>query len=195
MIDILKRKIQDLKNKKILELGAGFLDPIYNDLAKSNELIVSDIIELKRIVPIEGYAIEVIDACETGKPDNSFDVVLSSMLIQHININKHLSEVRRILKEDGKYWFAVTGREHNKELPEVMQREYNLFDELIDTNDVIVAEEEKYSITFDSISEANEYMRSIGWFGEIEKTPMKLTKHYILYQMSFESCNGDLNKY
>ena len=58
---------------------------------------------------------------QSGKDFNrpkysSVDVACSSMLVMHLDTERHFSEVKRILKRDGVYVFATTGLKHNQEI-------------------------------------------------------------------------------
>jgi len=56
-----------------------------------------------------------IDAIQTGLKKNSFDVIISCELIEHLpDVMAHLEEVKRLLKTGG-YYFMTTPN-HNLEL-------------------------------------------------------------------------------
>ncbi|NKQ35871.1 MAG: class I SAM-dependent methyltransferase [Chloroflexi bacterium] len=49
--------------------------------------------------------------------DNSFDVVIANHMLYHVpDISQALAEVRRVLREDGRFYAATNGRQHMQEL-------------------------------------------------------------------------------
>ena len=52
----------------------------------------------------------VCDAMDICWPDNSFDVVIANMMLYHVpDIDKALSEIRRVLKPEGRFYAATFG--------------------------------------------------------------------------------------
>lgn len=52
----------------------------------------------------------VVDIQDIPYPDNAFDAVIANMMLYHVpDLNKGLSEVRRILKEGGSFYCATYG--------------------------------------------------------------------------------------
>ena len=53
---------------------------------------------------------KVIDIQDIPYEDNSFDIVIANMMLYHVpDINKALSEVKRVLKKDGIFYCATYG--------------------------------------------------------------------------------------
>ena len=53
---------------------------------------------------------EVVDIQDIPYPDNSFDAVIANMMLYHVpDLDKGLSEVRRVLKDGGKFYCATYG--------------------------------------------------------------------------------------
>ena len=164
MINLLKDKLLTVKNKKILELGTGYVENIHFEIAKVNDLTISDIVPIRiepgaRPVPFINIT---ADACSTDLKKETFDIVASSMLVQHLDPEKHFNEVRRILKDNGVYWFACTGSKHNQELHHPDSHRLNVDADEFSKYGVSVIAEELYTTT-ESLS---------------------VTKHYYLFEMS-----------
>jgi SAM-dependent methyltransferase len=109
--DLLKPK------DKILEIGCG-IGTVVNELSRKGHDIIG--------IDISGEAIEYgrnkygdirleVQAAEILPYENeSFDVVLSFDLFEHIaEIDKHISEVRRVLRPGGYYLFQTPNRYSN----------------------------------------------------------------------------------
>ena len=57
-----------------------------------------------------GIEYEVIDIQDIPYPDCSFDAVIANMMLYHVpDLDKGLSEVRRVLKEGGVFYCATYG--------------------------------------------------------------------------------------
>jgi ubiquinone/menaquinone biosynthesis C-methylase UbiE len=102
---------------RILEIGCGIGTVVHELSEKGHDIIGID---------ISGEAIEYgrkkygeisleVQAAETlPYEDESFEVVLSFDLFEHIaEIDKHISEVRRVLRPDGYYLFQTPNRYSN----------------------------------------------------------------------------------
>lgn len=102
---------------KILEIGCGIGTVVFELSEKGHDIVGND---------ISGEAIEYgrkkysdirleVQAAETlPYEDESFDVVLSFDLFEHIaEIDKHISEVRRVLGPGGYYLFQTPNRYSN----------------------------------------------------------------------------------
>ena len=103
------------KKIKILEIGSGngnLLNYLYKEGynicgIEINEIFIKNAKEeFGEDLPIYYYNGEILSYKE-----NSFDVILSFDVFEHIkNTNKHLSEVRRILKPGGFYLFCTPNK-------------------------------------------------------------------------------------
>ena len=101
----------------LLDIGTGngeiahFMGEFYN--------VVSVDVTDQRDVH-EGFTFMQLDEQELPFADNHFDVVVSNHVIEHVpDAEKHLSEIRRVLKNDGLVYLATPNRlwpweAHNK---------------------------------------------------------------------------------
>lgn len=186
MIALLRNRLLTQNGKEILELGAGYHEDFREIVASQNNYTISDcnLSELPRL-PSSKLLIIKADACATNFPGKAFDLVCSSMLITHIPIKEHIHEVRRLLKNDGLYWAAITGWNHNKELKAMG------FDPGIDIGNTelqqmgftIIDEEQQYR-EFESKQQEIEYFRKIGCIMKDETNhPKGLTSHFLLFEL------------
>ncbi len=104
---------------RILELGCGngrlWVDR-YNNLPEYTSLILSDFSEnmvetAKRTVGHKSnITYTVIDVQDIPFANNSFDIVIANMMLYHVpDLEKGLSEIKRVLKSDGKFYCATLG--------------------------------------------------------------------------------------
>lgn len=103
-------RIPNIKNLKILELGSGrgFLTKYLKD--KGLDIMGSDFnkFNLKLAKKINNINLDYINALNINYPDNTFDMVISTELIEHLpDVNKHIKEIKRILKLGGYYCFST----------------------------------------------------------------------------------------
>lgn len=104
---------------KILELGCGTgsMWKGKEDLIKrSGKIVISDFSEgmveqsKSTIGEYDNVEYKVIDIQDIPYEDNSFDVVIANMMLYHVpDIDKGLSEVRRVLKDGGSFYTATYG--------------------------------------------------------------------------------------
>ena len=87
-------------------------------IGSCSQLVLSDFSEGmvaetgKRLGQYGNIAYKVVDIQEIPFADDHFDAVIANMMLYHIpDIKKGLSEVRRVLKSDGKF-YCVTYGEH-----------------------------------------------------------------------------------
>ena len=102
---------------KILELGCGtgsmWKGKLY--LLQGTQLILTDFSEgmletAKQSVTAENVTFQQVDIQNIPYPDASFDAVIANMMLYHVpDLHKGLSEVRRVLKKDGKFYCATYG--------------------------------------------------------------------------------------
>ena len=102
---------------KILEIGCGIGSLVFELSRKGYDIIG---IDLSREVIEYGrkkygdIRLEVQAAEELPYDDESFDVVLSFDLLEHIaQVDRHISEVRRVLRGDGLYLFQTPNKYSN----------------------------------------------------------------------------------
>jgi SAM-dependent methyltransferase len=98
------------KTDTVLEIGCGtglFTEKVYN--ATGASIIATDLSEdllnsaRKRNLPI---TFKTEDAMNLSFADNSFNVVFGSSIIHHLDFNKSLKEIYRVLKPGGRMVFA-----------------------------------------------------------------------------------------
>ena len=104
-------------NDKILEIGCG-IGSIVSELSKNGYEIAGTDISTQAIeYGLKKYGdikLQVQPAEELQFDNNSFDVVLSFDLFEHIaKIDRHISEVHRVLKDDGLYLLQTPNKYSN----------------------------------------------------------------------------------
>ncbi len=107
---------------KVLELGTGTGEIWigHDDLmAKCGKLVLSDFSEgmletaKKNVGERANVEYKQIDVQAIPFEDSSFDIIIANMMLYHVpDINKAVSEIRRVLKDDGVFYSATYG-EHN----------------------------------------------------------------------------------
>lgn len=103
----------------VLELGCGTgsMWAGKNELIqRCSKLILSDFSEgmlektKETLQGQEGITYEVIDIQDIPYGSNTFDIVIANMMLYHVpDLQKGLREVRRVLKENGKFYCATYG--------------------------------------------------------------------------------------
>ena len=90
------------KDKSILDYGCGDgLDLIiFRNLGYSNIAGLDNSKDYLAKIKAE-FKVHLADACDTGLPSNSFDVVFVNSTLHHVDLNKALKEIKRILKNGG----------------------------------------------------------------------------------------------
>ncbi len=97
------------KESRCIELGCGSGIYALEMIAHGRQCIASDIsqnaLELTKLKGKEIYNVEVptriIDACNINYPADSFDLVFSDGVIEHLDIPKVMHEMKKILKPGG----------------------------------------------------------------------------------------------
>ncbi len=102
IIEKFKNKNINLKNKKVLDIGCG-LGGYSVELINNRARVISvDINEPKLMKNISKTNFIKCDAIQLCFPDNYFDFIFCSSLIEHIKEPKKLiSEIHRVLSKDG----------------------------------------------------------------------------------------------
>lgn len=103
----------------ILELGCGngrLWADHYDEMPEDVKLVLSDLsasmVETsKELVGHEdGIDYKIIDVQNIPFPDETFDIVIANMMLYHVpDINKGLSEIKRVIKPGGKFYCATLG--------------------------------------------------------------------------------------
>jgi 2-polyprenyl-3-methyl-5-hydroxy-6-metoxy-1,4-benzoquinol methylase len=105
------------KGDRILEIGCG-IGTVVHELAKQGHDVQG--VDISQVAIEYGrrkygdVRLDVLAAEELAFEDASFDVVLSFDLFEHIaRVDKHVGEVRRVLKPGGCYLFQTPNRYSN----------------------------------------------------------------------------------
>lgn len=109
----------DLKNGvRVLELGCGTGDMWkgHIDLLKNINLTLTDFSDgmlktaKEKLGNLSNVSYKTVDIQNIPFEDNCFDIVIANMMLYHVpDINKGLSEVKRVLKERGTFYCATYG--------------------------------------------------------------------------------------
>lgn len=101
-----KERIKDNCNIVLSDFFSGMLECAQNKLR-----------EIK-----DKFKFRVIDIESIPYPDNSFDVVIARHMLYHVpNIDKALSEIKRVLKPDGVFYATTNGENHLLQLAELVE--------------------------------------------------------------------------
>lgn len=113
------------ENSRILELGCGngVLWQKNKQAVKENwDITLSDFSEgmiqsATQNINIEKIKYKIIDIQDIPYEDESFDIVIARHMLYHVpDVDKALSEVKRVLKPNGKFYVSTNGKEQMKEL-------------------------------------------------------------------------------
>ena len=107
------------KGMKVLELGCGtgsMWKGHEQQIESCGKLVLSDFSEgmlnsaRENVGEYANVEYRVIDICSIPYENDSFDIVIANMMLYHVpDKNKALSEVRRVLKDNGKFYSATYG--------------------------------------------------------------------------------------
>jgi len=96
------------KDSKLLEIGTGS-GIITNELSKYFKINSVDVID-ERVIK-SGFKFKKIEDTNLPFKDNSFDLIISNQVIEHVNdYNNHLKEIYRCLKSDGLCYLATPNK-------------------------------------------------------------------------------------
>jgi len=99
----------NLSSSKVLDVGCG-KGIITRNLGKICKEIIGVDIEDKRLIK-EGYKFILIKDEKLPFKDNTFDVVISNQVIEHVNDqDDHIKEIYRVLKDDGVCYLATPNK-------------------------------------------------------------------------------------
>lgn len=186
MIELLEKRLLKLKGKRIVEFGAGEATSIHQRIAQNNQLTLSDIVKVKNDSCCDNIYFRVLDACNIADTDVTYEIAYSNMLVQHVDLEKHLNEIGKIIESPGgKYWFAGTGECHNCELGCSLGAQLNIDREKVLALGAKVIDERKYKKYFSSEVDSQEYLNSIFHKTTEKHTTLFLTKHYILFEKEY----------
>lgn len=100
---------------RLLEVGTGSGGIAYyfaHHAHASWDVVAVDVVDNRQLQ--EGYKFQLITGCELPFGSDSFDVVISNHVIEHVgdesNQLLHLKELRRVLKPEGRGYMAVPNR-------------------------------------------------------------------------------------
>lgn len=126
-MDLASRRLKGLKIERLLNLkqfsekltlleigtGSGGISSYFGTHPTLDILVDSVDIEDLR-VSTEGYTFTKVSGVELPFESNSFDIVISNHVIEHVgNTNnqiKHLNEIKRVMKSSGRSYLAVPNR-------------------------------------------------------------------------------------
>lgn len=131
----------DIKpTSRVLELGCGTGNMWKNHLHlldNGSRIILSDFSEgmlsetKKNLGEHPNIEYQVIDIQNIPFEDNSFDVVIANMMLYHVpDLKKGLSEVARVLKDEGVFYCATYGENGIIQYLEGLLQEYGMKDDL-----------------------------------------------------------------
>ncbi len=117
---------------KILEIGCGdgsLWRETKDNLPEDVHIILTDIskgmiLDVKKALAgqKEIFSFKVCDAHKLDFPDETFDLIIANHVLFYCDdIDKVLSEARRVLKKDGKFICSTYGKNHMKEVSELVQ--------------------------------------------------------------------------
>ena len=125
------------ENMKILEFGCGtgniWIDK-EKEIHKNTQIILTDISPLmiekvkENLNKNTSFEFQIMDIQNTPFGDNDFDVVIANHMLYHVpDISKALSEIKRILKNDGYLYTTTIGENSLKELQDIYRIYENKF--------------------------------------------------------------------
>jgi len=122
------------------------------------------------------FTFETIDAQSIPYTDNHFDVVIANHFLYHVpDRPKALTEIRRILRPKGRFYATTIGRNHMKELPDLVAR----FDP--DTSDYLRNSEIPFTLE-DGADQLNPYFSDVQMMrypDEIRVTDVDILLDYV----------------
>lgn len=107
---VFNKYLKDIKNKRIADLGCGN-GWISKNLNNNNQIFSVDLKEYKDDID---YTLADLNK-DFPFPQNTFDVILSTELIEHIENSRHfLRECKRCLKDSGRIIITTPNMTHFK---------------------------------------------------------------------------------
>ncbi|MBN1231043.1 MAG: class I SAM-dependent methyltransferase [Anaerolineales bacterium] len=116
---------------QILEVGCGSGELWRKNIAKLpqkakvtlTDLSAGMIQTVEEWIKDDRFIFQTADTMELTFDDDSFDIVIANHMLYHLSdINQGLSEISRVLKQDGIFYAATNGEEHMQELYGFLQR-------------------------------------------------------------------------
>ena len=112
-------------SREILEIGCGpgfFWRDNLDRVPPEGRIVLSDasqgmVLEARRELPESPFSFTVLDAQSIPFPDKAFDVVIANHMLYHVqDLDAALSEMNRVLTDDGILLAATNGLRHMSEL-------------------------------------------------------------------------------
>lgn len=121
-----------IPKSRVLELGCGagnlWLENL-DRIPEGIEIVLSDFSEgmleqaQQNLKHSPFFQFKVIDAQSIPFDNNSFDFVIASHMLYHVpDRNKALLEIKRVLKQNGRFYASTIGSNHLKELDDLISR-------------------------------------------------------------------------
>lgn len=108
IVEILRENTESRERLSLLDIGTGNGE-IAKYLSEYYNVVSVDVVD-QRVVQ-DGFKFVQVDGEELPFSDQSFDVVVSNHVIEHMaNADKHLSETARVLKNDGIIYLATPNK-------------------------------------------------------------------------------------
>lgn len=134
-------------SSRILELGCGnglLWQRNEQAINKGWDITLSDFSDgilqsAKQNINNDNFKYKIFDIQDIPYEDESFDIIIARHMLYHVpDIDKALSEIRRVLKPNGKFYVSTNGKNHMQELKTLVKG----YDASIDYNP------EKFAIKF-----------------------------------------------
>lgn len=123
------------ESANILEFGCGTGDIWVGrekQIPKNVNIILTDISPLmlekakEKLGYNDNFSFKIMDIQNIPLPDKYLDIIIANHMLYHVpDIIKALSEIRRVLKDDGILYTTTVGNDHLKELQDIYRKYEN----------------------------------------------------------------------
>ena len=191
---------------KLLELGCGTGDMWKSRddvIAKCSKLILSDFSEgmvqqtKENLIAYENIEYMVADVQEIPFDSNSFDIVIANMMLYHVpDLQKGLNEIRRVLKQGGRFYCATYGEhgivEYMSQLLSVygvedhvnknftLQNGKRILSEVFDTVELL---EYPDSLAVTNVDDMVDYIYSLSGMSTLSQVPRAEVRNVLCHNM------------